>query len=55
MSASSVITPEEELASEKKTSKIYAPPKAQTPKKPKRGLLSELFEGHEEYLGYTPD
>jgi len=54
MSASSVITPEEELVSEKKTSKIYTPPKAQTPK-PKRGLLSELFEGHEEYLGYTPD
>jgi hypothetical protein len=55
MSASSVITPEEELVSEKKTSKIYAPPKTQTPQKPKREPLSELFEGHEEYLGYTPD
>jgi hypothetical protein len=45
---------EEELAIEKKTVRLPEPkPLAQ--KQPSRSLLSEIFEGHEEFLGLTPD
>ncbi len=56
MAASPVITPEEELAEEKKTVKASAPkPKPVRPKQARQTLLEEIFEGHEEFLGYTPD
>ena len=45
---------EEEIAIEKKTVRLPEPkPLAQ--KQPSRSLLSEIFEGHEEFLGLTPD
>jgi len=29
--------------------------KPAAPKQPPRGILSEIFEGHEDFLGLTPD
>ncbi|MFZ0308594.1 MAG: hypothetical protein WCA76_04765 [Candidatus Sulfotelmatobacter sp.] len=45
---------EEELAVEKRTVKL-SEPKPPARKQPSRNLLSEIFEGHEEFLGLTPD
>jgi len=56
MPVETLITPEEELTFEKKAPKISEP--KQSPavnKQPKRSLLVEIFAGHEEFLGYTPD
>lgn len=48
------VVPEVEPASPKETTTIReAKPVAPTPKP--RTLLQRIFEGHEEYLGYTPD
>jgi hypothetical protein len=56
MAASPVTTPEEELAAEKKTVKASAPkPKPVRPKQRNLTVLEEIFEGHEEFLGYTAD
>lgn len=30
-------------------------PKQIEPKRPVKSLLAEIFEGHQEFLGYTPD
>jgi hypothetical protein len=55
MTANSVLEPEVEPKVEKKTVNLSGP-KPATPLRPKRRtLLEEIFEGHEEYLGYTPD
>jgi len=58
MAANPIISPEEELAVEKKTLKVCEPkakPRPRGPKQPVRDLLFEIFEGHEEFLGLTPD
>jgi len=30
-------------------------PKQVAPKKPSRDLLAKIFQGHEDFLGWTPD
>ncbi|MFZ0199523.1 MAG: hypothetical protein WB523_22685 [Candidatus Sulfotelmatobacter sp.] len=48
------VVPQVETESRKKTVTTREPePVAPTPKP--RTLLQRIFEGHEEYLGYTPD
>jgi hypothetical protein len=55
MPVDTLITPEEELTFEKKAPKISEPKPSSEVKPPKRSLLAEIFAGHEEFLGYTPD
>jgi hypothetical protein len=56
MAACPTIAPEEEIAVEKKIRKVYVPtPKPVSPKQGVKGLLFEIFEGHEDFLGWTPD
>ncbi|MFZ0954507.1 MAG: hypothetical protein WAN17_19710 [Candidatus Sulfotelmatobacter sp.] len=58
MAASPIIAPEEELELEKKDLKVCetkSKPKPAGQKRPDRSLLQKIFEGHEEFLGYTPD
>jgi hypothetical protein len=55
MTTSPVLDPEVETEVEEETPKIseLKPP---TPFRQKpRTLLEEIFEGHEDFLGYTPD
>jgi hypothetical protein len=52
--AAANIAPQVEPPVEKKIVRTYEP-KPVAPKPPVRNLLSEIFEGHEEFLGWTPD
>lgn len=55
MTTSPVLDPEVETEVEKETAKL-SEPKPPGPLRPKRRtLLEEIFEGHEDFLGYTPD
>ncbi len=55
MTTSPVLDPEVETEVEEETTKI-SEPKLPTPFRQKpRTLLEEIFEGHEDFLGYTPD
>ena len=55
MTTSPVLDREVETEVEKETAKI-SEPKPPGPLRPKRRtLLEEIFEGHEDFLGYTPD
>jgi hypothetical protein len=48
------VVPQVETESEKEIETVREPePVPPTPKR--RTLLQRIFEGHEEYLGYTPD
>jgi hypothetical protein len=59
MAASPIIAPEEEeIVVERKIRKAYEPvlqPKPKSPKHRLQNLLFEIFEGHEDFLGWTPD
>lgn len=57
MAASPVTTPEEEeVALKNKTQKVREPkPEPASPKPPPRDLVHRIFEGHEDFLGWTPD
>lgn len=58
MAASPVIAPEEEIVFEKKTLKVREPKltaKAVSRKQRVKDTLAKLFEGREEFLGWTPD
>jgi len=52
MAANAIPTPELKLSTEQTTSESCVPV---TLKQRFRKLLREVFEGHEEYLGVTPD
>ncbi|MFZ0420267.1 MAG: hypothetical protein WAM04_19340 [Candidatus Sulfotelmatobacter sp.] len=54
MAANPNVITHAELASEKETEEIVTP-KPVTLKKHLRKLLHRIFEGHEEFLGRTPD
>jgi hypothetical protein len=55
MTISPVLDPEVETEVEKGTIKV-SEPKIPNPLRPKqRTLLEEIFEGHQDFLGYTPD
>jgi hypothetical protein len=54
MAANPSFVPQAKLASEAQTLQIVEP-SAVTLKKRIRDLLLEIFEGHEEFLGRTPD
>jgi hypothetical protein len=53
MAATSIAPPVEHPV-EKKTMQVSEPEPA-SPKQPVGGLLVEIFRGHEEFLGWTPD
>jgi hypothetical protein len=54
MSANAVLDPPEELIAEEKSPQIYEPKlKPVAPRK--LSLLEEIFKGHQEFLGLTPD
>lgn len=54
MAATSIVPPVESPV-EKKTLRTYEPkPVRPNPPAPK-SLLYEIFEGHEDFLGWTPD
>jgi hypothetical protein len=58
MAASPIIAPEEEMAFEEKTLKVYErklTPKPLGPKQRVKDMLVTIFEGREEFLGWTPD
>ncbi len=58
MAASAIISPEEETAVEEETRKTGEPelkPKTVEPKRQRRNTVLEIFEGHEDFLGWTPD
>ncbi len=58
MAASAIISPEEETAVEEETRKTGEPelkPKPGEPKRQGRNTLFEIFKGHEDFLGWTPD
>ncbi|MGA8212665.1 MAG: hypothetical protein WB799_03680 [Candidatus Sulfotelmatobacter sp.] len=59
MAASPIIAPEEEgTALEEKTRKTSQPELKSKPVNPKQQVqdtLFEIFEGHEDFLGWTPD
>jgi hypothetical protein len=56
VAASPVITSEEELAREKKSVKAReSKPRPVRPKQSSRTVLEEIFEGQEEFLGYSSD
>jgi hypothetical protein len=48
------IAPQVEFPVEEKIVRTYEPTPI-VPKPPVRNLLSEIFEGHEEFLGWAPD
>jgi hypothetical protein len=52
--AGTCVAPEIESSVEEKELRSVEP-KQLEPRRPVRSLLSEIFEGHREYLGYTPD
>jgi hypothetical protein len=54
MSATSVAPPQVQPPVEKKTMRDHEPESAGS-KRPAKNLLVEIFEGHEEFLGWTPD
>jgi len=49
-----MVAPEVELPVEKKPPQFHEP-KPVSLKQRVRDLLVEIFEGHEEFLGWTPD
>lgn len=51
---SSVLEPEVEIPVAENPEPAYAPMPTD-PKRRVRDLLIEIFKGHEEYLGWTPD
>ncbi|MGC1961775.1 MAG: hypothetical protein WA676_03505 [Candidatus Sulfotelmatobacter sp.] len=55
MPVDTLIAPEEELTFEKKPPKISEPSSRPAAKKLGPSVLVEIFAGHEEFLGYTPD
>ena len=54
MAASCIAPPEVEPPVEEKIERVREPEPVGT-KRPHRDLLVEIFEGHQEFLGYTPD
>ena len=52
--AATSIAPQEEVAVEKKTNKVCES-KPMAPKPQAQNLVAKIFEGHEEFLGWTPD
>jgi hypothetical protein len=54
MPASLEVAPQVEPYSQDETLKLREP-KPVAPKRQVRSLLHEIFEGHEEFLGLTPD
>ena len=52
--AAPCIAPQLEPPVEKKTLQA-SEPKPIAPKQPARDLLAEIFEGHEDFLGWAPD
>ncbi|MGA7557615.1 MAG: hypothetical protein WCF61_13520 [Terriglobales bacterium] len=48
------IAPQVEPPVVEKTTQV-SQPKAANPNEPVRDLLAEIFKGHEEFLGWTPD
>ena len=52
--AAPCIAPQVEPPVEKETFEVCET-KPAAPKQPPRGILSEIFEGHEDFLGLTPD
>ncbi len=52
--AATTIAPPVEQPVEKKTVQV-SEPKPVSPQQPARDLLVEIFSGHEEFLGWTPD
>lgn len=52
--AAPCIAPQLEPPVEEKTLQA-GEPKPVPPKQPARGIVSEIFEGHEDFLGWTPD
>jgi hypothetical protein len=55
MTISPVLDPEAETELERETAKVPKT-KIPTPLRPKpRTLIEEIFEGHQDFLGYTPD
>ena len=52
--AATSIAPQVEPPVVEKTTQV-SEPKALGPKPMGRDLLAEIFEGHEEFLGWTPD
>ncbi|MFZ0294485.1 MAG: hypothetical protein WAL52_12835 [Candidatus Sulfotelmatobacter sp.] len=58
MAANPIIAPEEEIVFEEKALKVHQPkltPKAVGPKQRVKDILVKIFEGREEFLGWTPD
>jgi hypothetical protein len=56
MVASPILAPEEDIAVVKKIRKVYVPtPKPVGRNERVREMLFEIFEGHEDFLGWTPD
>jgi hypothetical protein len=59
MAASPIIAPkEEEIVLEEKTRKTSEPelkPKPVNPKQRVQDMVFEIFKGHEDFLGWTPD
>ena len=55
MPVDTIIAPEEEITLEKKAPKGREPNPRPAAKKPSQSLLVEIFAGHEEFLGSTPD
>ncbi len=56
MTTDTVIAPEEELTSKTKALKVREPKVNPVVKKqPDGDFLVEIFAGHEDFLGYTPD
>jgi len=53
--AAPCIAPEVEIPVEKKPLIRVSEPKPAGPKQRVRDLLVAIFEGHEEFLGWTPD
>jgi hypothetical protein len=54
MAANPNVVPQLELASEKETTQKMEP-ETLTLKRRVRNLLIDIFEGHEDFLGRTPD
>jgi len=51
--AATCIAPEAERPVAQKTSPVRRP--EPEPKQPIKDLVMQIFEGHEEFLGFTPD
>ncbi len=55
MSSNSVLEAPEETIVETEPQKIYAPHKPRPASQRESNLLEEIFKGHREFLGLTPE